>query len=552
MNRILKIIKILAFTLLFFLCIFIGFGLYVYNISDIEPPKIENRTAENLERTTIDSTHFTIGKNLLQKNKFELYELYIEGSDFDRGVIYGKLAKELITYQEQAFTNEIQKMIPSPSYLKFLKYIVGFMNRDLSDFVIPEYQNEIYGISLSADEKFNWIGTNYSRQLNYHAAHDIGHALANMMLVGCTSFATWNEKSKDSLLTIGRNFDFFVGDDFAKNKIVAFYKPDKGIPFMSIIWGGFTGVVSGMNTKGLTVTINADKSSIPLGAATPVSLVAREILQYASNIKEAVAIAKKRKMFVSESFLIGSAIDKKAVVIEKTPENLDVYESNQNEILCANHYQSKLLANQKLNQEQIHNSASLYRYQRLQELLNNTALNTPESTAKILRDYKGKNNTDIGLTNEKALNQFIAHHSIIFQPEKQLVWISSAPWQLGEYICYDLNKVFSNPQSSPLYSESLDIKPDTFLNSNLYQNLKEYLYLEHQWQNHQYIEPLKIIATNPMYYDSYRIAGDLFSSKNQKESAIAMYQKALTFEIATVEERNSILSKITQLKKQKL
>lgn len=552
MNRILKIIKILAFTLLFFLCIFIGFGLYVYNISDIEPPKIENRTVENLERTTIDSTHFTIGKNLLQKNKFELYELYIEGSDFDRGVIYGKLAKELITYQEQAFTNEIQKMIPSPSYLKFLKYIVGFMNRDLSDFVIPEYQNEIYGISLSADEKFNWIGTNYSRQLNYHAAHDIGHALANMMLVGCTSFATWNEKSKDSLLTIGRNFDFFVGDDFAKNKIVAFYKPDKGIPFMSIIWGGFTGVVSGMNTKGLTVTINADKSSIPLGAATPVSLVAREILQYASNIKEAVAIAKKRKMFVSESFLIGSAIDKKAVVIEKTPENLDVYESNQNEILCANHYQSKLLANQKLNQEQIHNSASLYRYQRLQELLNNTALNTPESTAKILRDYKGKNNTDIGLTNEKALNQFIAHHSIIFQPEKQLVWISSAPWQLGEYICYDLNKVFSNPQSSPLYSESLDIKPDTFLNSNLYQNLKEYLYLEHQWQNHQYIEPLKIIATNPMYYDSYRIAGDLFSSKNQKESAIAMYQKALTFEIATVEERNSILSKITQLKKQKL
>lgn len=525
------------------------FAIYLYNISDIQPPKIKDQSILKVERTQSDSLRYQIGANFLQQNKYGLFEMYLEGADFERGAIYGKLAKELIRYQEQAFTDEIQRMIPSKNYLRFLKYIVGFMNRNLSDYVIPEYQNEIYGISLAASDEFNWIGTNYSRQLNYHAAHDIGHALANLMLVGCTSFATWNNRSKDSLLTVGRNFDFYVGDDFAKNKIVAFYNPENGIPFMSVTWGGFAGVVSGMNTKGLTVTINANKSSIPSGAATPVSLVAREILQYASNISEAIAIAKKRKMFVSESFLISSASDNRAVVIEKTPDDLDVYESAGNEILCANHYQSKLLAAQELNQTQIKQSASLYRYERLQQLLHQTKRNTPQRTAEILRDYRGQNNADIGLTNEKALNQFISHHSIIFQPQKLLVWISTSPWQLGSYVCYDLNTIFQSSKPTPLYVETLNISPDSILKTSIYTNIREYLALEKMHLSHKPFNPQSIIKANPNYYDSYRIAGDIYSELEKKDSAIVMYKKALTLEIATQDEKESISKKVLKLQK---
>lgn len=502
-------------------------------------------SATTLTRTQTDSGHYNIGNNFIQKNKYGLYELYLEGDDFERGTIYGKLAKELIQYQELTFTNEIQRMIPSKDYLKFLKYIVGFMNRHLSDFVIPEYQREIYGISLSASGQFNWIGTNYSRQLNYHAAHDIGHALANLMLVGCTSFATWDERSKDSLLTVGRNFDFYVGDDFAKNKIIAFYKPAKGIPFMSVTWGGFAGVVSGMNARGLTVTINANKSSIPYGAATPVSLVAREILQYAGNIAEAVAIAKKRTMFVSESFLIASAADNKAVVIEKTPDDIDVYESGKHEIMCANHYQSHLLAGQELNQTQIKNSASLYRYQRLQQLMDGIQENTPQKTAAILRDYRGKNNANIGLTNEKALNQFISHHSVIFQPQKLLVWVSTSPWQLGEYVCYDLNTIFQSQKLAPLYTASLNIAADSILHTATFDQVTAYLDLEKKHLNHQQINAADIVRINPLYYDSYRIAGDIYTDAHKTDSAVLMYKKALTFEIATEDERRLIEQKLS-------
>src|SRR6202000_1548179 len=130
-----------------------------------------------------------------------------------------------------------------------------------------------------------------------------------------------------------------------------------------------------------------------------------------------------RKMFVSESFLVASAADKKAVIIETTPTSLDIYDPRQDFIVCTNHFQGQDLAKSKNNQEQMAESASPYRYQRLMELLNANGKNTVQKTIDILRDRKGLHNADIGIGNEKAINQLIAHHSIVFEPQKIFVCV---------------------------------------------------------------------------------------------------------------------------------
>jgi isopenicillin-N N-acyltransferase like protein len=549
-----KVWKWILYPIGFLLSLLLILFIYLVIVSKTYPPKITDTSSLQWQRSEPSKDFYTLDRGWFRKSKSGLYELYVEGKPFERGVVNGKLTEELVRRQEDHFNEQINKMIPSKFYLHFLKYFVGWFNRDLAKNISEEYKEEIYGVSQSASDKYDYIGSNYQRILNYHAAHDIGHALQSMALVGCTSFGTWGSQSKDSEMIIGRNFDFYVGDKFAQDKIVAFYNPSDGYKFMSVTWGGFIGVVSGMNEKGLTVTINADKTKIPTGSATPVSLVAREILQYAQNIQEAYAIAKKRKMFVSESFLVGSAEDNKAVIIEKTPDTLDMYDPNKNFIVCANHFQGDLLAKSKSNEEQMKESASVYRYERLMELLNNNGKNTVEKTVTILRDRKGLHGQDIGMGNEKAINQMIAHHSIVFEPKKLLVWVSTSPWQLGEYVAYDLNKVFGlrgMKTDQEIIDSNLTIKADSFLYTKNFQDFLAYRKMKQEIADGKEINPDSLVESNPDFYHAYVLAGDYDFKKKEFTKAFHYYQEALTKVIATKKEEDYIHLQIKKCNKNK-
>jgi len=539
------------------LLLFIVFAIYFKIAVTINPPFINDLSALNKKRIQVDNDCYKIDNNWIRKNKYGLWELYVEGNPFERGVILGKLSKELIYQQEKFFVKQIKEMIPSNYYLGMVKIFIAWFNRDLDTYVNDEYKKEIYGVSQSASNDFDDIASKYQRILNYHGAHDIGHALQGMHIVGCTSFSAWGKKSYDGNLIVGRNFDFYLGDDFAINKIVTFINPTSGYKFMMVSWGGMIGVVSGMNDKGLTVTLNAAKSEIPMSAATPISIVAREILQYAKNIKEAYSIARKSKTFVSESIMIGSLEDNKTAIIEKTPFDIDLYSSNEDYIICTNHYQSSKLKGTKLNLENVNESASLYRYKRVAELMKKNDKISYKNAADILRDQKGIEDANIGVGNEKAVNQLIAHHSIIFEPAKKLVWVSSNPYQLGEYVAYDLSKIFSLQNipscNTEINEPAFTISADTFLTSVNYKNYERYKVLRKsikQFLDSKAHSSLTIslldefLACNPNYFEVYSLTADYYRKDGIYSQAIKYYKIALLKEIPSLHERNAIREKL--------
>ncbi|MBW6459990.1 MAG: C45 family peptidase [Bacteroidales bacterium] len=450
-----RVIRIMIRVAVILTVLFLALWVFYRFSTVVREPEIPAGEKKELVRIALNDSSFVCENGWLRKSREGWWEMYLEGSPYEIGFAHGLLTEELMAWQEKAFTEKLAEFLPTRFYQRFMLTFVRFFNRNLDRHVQPEYRKEIFGISRSAPPEYDFIGPAYARMLNYHAAHDIGHAVQNMNLVACTAFGAWDDVTADSCLLIGRNFDFYINDDFAENKILCFMRPDSGYSFVSVTWAGFAGVVSGMNEKGLTVTLNAAKSSIPLGAKTPVSLLAREILQYAANIDEAIAIVRSRETFVAESFLIGSAIDRKVVVIEKMPDKMAIFDPGENHILLTNHFQSETFLYHPLNVENMENGISTSRLERLRELVEEHPAMTVEDAVTILRDDRGTGGKALERGDERAINQYIAHHAIIFHPESKTLWVSNPPWQLGAFHGYHFDRVFLNGMNGihlhPLY-----------------------------------------------------------------------------------------------------
>ena len=164
-----------------------------------------------------------------------------------------------------------------------------------------------------------------------------------------------------------------------------------------------------------------------------------------------------------------------------------------------------------------------------------------EDAVSILRNRYGLGNVDIGLSNEKSLNQFIAHHSVVFQPEQLRFWVSTAPWQLGEFVCYELDKV----QSSEFKVQSSESKDDEYVRVCRYREQYKTItsaIKDNQNITSEFIE--EFIENNPNYFQVYNTLGDYELSRKNYEQAISYWKQALMLEIPRTTEKDEITSKI--------
>jgi hypothetical protein len=369
--------------------------------------------------------------------------LYLTGTAYEMGYANGLLTQKLIHRQEDSVLALLNKVAPQ-RWLQFaIKAVVLFKNRNLPDHVTPEQQWEVLGLSRGCPDKHPDIGPYYHRLLNYHGAQDISYMMMNSPLLrrGCTAFGAWGEATRDGHLLMGRNFDWEADPVFEKDRVLVYCEPKDGIAFVSLAWAGMIGSVSGMNRAGVSITVNGAPSHLPNSIATPTCLIAREVLQHARDLDEALKILERRKVFVSSLFLLGSRKDGAFIVVEKTPERMFVRrEKTQPFIVCANHYQTPELDGSELNKQFKRIDTSVSRYERMKELLGHKAL-TPADAAMMLRDRELPNGQFAGNGHRGSLNPLIATHAVVMDVTEGILWAATPPHQLGRFVAFSTQSV---------------------------------------------------------------------------------------------------------------
>jgi isopenicillin-N N-acyltransferase like protein len=384
-----------------------------------------------------------LGANWLGKRE-GLPVLYLTGTPFEMGYANGVLTQEQIHQQEESVLRLLNHVAPW-HWLQFtLEFFVTYKNRHMPENITSELQQEMLGISRGSPDRHPEMGPYYNRILSYHAAQDISYMLMNSPLIrrGCTAFGAWGAATTGDHLFCGRNFDWEADPVFDEDRLLIICEPKDGIAFVSLAWAGMAGCVSGMNRAGISIIVNGAPSDLPQDAATPTCLVAREVLQHAHNLAEATEIIKRRQVFVSAMFLVGSRADGKFIVVEKTPAATAVREpgTQDNSLVCANHYLTATFKDTALNETYKRADTSVSRFDRLTELLHaETNRLDAAACAALLRDRRLPGGQFAGDGHRGALNPLIATHSVVMDLTAGIFWAATPPHQLGRYVAFDVN-----------------------------------------------------------------------------------------------------------------
>ena len=384
-----------------------------------------------------------LGQNWFGKRD-KLPVLYLTGTPFEMGYANGVLTQKQIHQQEDSVVALVNHVAPY-RWLKFmLEFFVTYKNRHMTENITPDLQLEMLGIARGCPDTHPEMGPYYNRILNYHGAQDISYMLMNSPLIrrGCTAFGAWGAATVENHLLCGRNFDWEADPVFDEDRILIICEPKNGIAFISLAWAGMAGCVSGMNREGISITVNGAPSHLPADSATPTCLVAREVLEHAHNLAEATEIIRKRKVFVSAMFLVGSRADGKFIVVEKTPEKTAVREPEKNadSLVCANHYLTAELKDDPINDTYKRADTSVSRFERMTELLRaETNRLDAAACAAILRDRRLPGGQLAGDGHRGSLNPLIATHAVVMDLTAGIFWAATPPHQLGKFVAFDLN-----------------------------------------------------------------------------------------------------------------
>lgn len=274
--------------------------------------------------------------------------------------------------------------------------------------------------------------------------------LAPFLPHACQGFVATGNATADGGTLMGRHF-MFPYEVFNETCLMIEYVPDRGYPFISITPPGYVGVTAAMNNQGLGIG-----QDMLMGAPTGYSkvgmgrlLLARNAIQYAGSLNEAVAMFQKADIADGNMFIVGDGKGNGAIVecnaktvavryldsiYESSSYTKTVHqeqiESKEDLVLVANHAVIPEIANESTGSED-----SIIRYQELCGLLLNAYGSLDVSNARDIIDFLHPPSWYYG----DDANQPVAASVNLFDLTRLRVWSLYGRYNDG-WVFHQLNK----------------------------------------------------------------------------------------------------------------
>lgn len=485
----------------------------------------------------------------IPKSEFGIHQLILKGDSFSRGFAAGQLTKDLLYRQEKVLADFFNGFIPNRAVRTL--FIAGLIRwfQGIETYFEPWMLEEMAGVSMATSHEFDFLTDRFSRQLAYHGLHEVSQMLIDNeqeVVMGCTVFAVPSQGS----WVIGRNFDFEAGRIFDEEKILKWVFPDQGHAFVSVIWAGMVGAVTGVNEKGVYVSLNAAGSDDFKRLGTPSTLIVLKALQYANNAKEARAIIEKEPMFITDIFTVA---DPNGVLyrIEKSPEKAQSILLSKPSVIT-NHLIGQIWEKDRTNESRKKEITTVLRAERGEELLKRIPPNTdiPRLVVSFLRDRKDKDGEPYYPGNRNAIDSLVASHAVVYDAPKGTLYVSQGPGLAGKFSGFDLKKSFE--LKTPAFIGEIEADPE--VSADAFYRIKESFKLvagaEKELKNRKCGAAKPILDRAPELdagTSEYQEAiGDYHACVGSLEKARAAWQKALALKPAYLRNRERLAAKLKE------
>ncbi|MCA8911360.1 MAG: hypothetical protein KDB82_06625 [Planctomycetes bacterium] len=163
-------------------------------------------------------------------------------------------------------------------------------------------------------------------------------------VAACSTIAVHDKLSETGEILMGRNLDFPSLSIADETNIVVVYEPKDGEPYAGVTWPGFLGILTGVNTRGLALSmmlVYGHQRREHLDGL-PFPVLFRQLLQDCASVREADAILQRKQHCTATNLILGDAT-RTAARFQLPPHDLVVEytDANTPATACTNHYHER-------------------------------------------------------------------------------------------------------------------------------------------------------------------------------------------------------------------